>query len=266
MGENGSGKSTLIKMLSGAYQPTEGMLLRSGAPVALASPAEAQEAGVATVFQEFSVVPTLTVAENIFLGRWPTRHGSVDWVTMRSRARDALAAMDVADRRRCGAGQAVRRRTAAGGDRQGPAGRRLHADPGRTYHGAGIVGDHEAARLAETTAKPRGGHPLCFASPGRGGGACGQGDDPQGRAGCCERRPGEHLDPLHRPEDGRRRWLPLPEGADPARRRAAQRRKSGDAKSHRRRVVRRAPRRGLRNRRGARLRADGGGPGSVRRG
>jgi ribose transport system ATP-binding protein len=96
MGENGSGKSTLIKMLSGAYQPTEGTLLRSGTTVLLGSPAAAQEAGVATVFQEFSVVPTLSVAENIFLGRWPRRGGSVDWAAMRSRARDALAAMDVA--------------------------------------------------------------------------------------------------------------------------------------------------------------------------
>ncbi len=60
MGENGSGKSTLIKMLSGAYQPTERHVAsKDGAPVALASPAAAQEAGIATVFQEFSVVPTL---------------------------------------------------------------------------------------------------------------------------------------------------------------------------------------------------------------
>ncbi len=68
MGENGSGKSTLIKMLSGAYQPTAGEILKEGEPVVLASPIAARDAGIATVFQEFSVVPTLSVAENIYLG------------------------------------------------------------------------------------------------------------------------------------------------------------------------------------------------------
>ena len=62
----------------------------------LASPIAAREAGIATVFQEFSLVPTLSVAENIFLGRWPRRRGAIDWDAMRSGAREALAAMDVA--------------------------------------------------------------------------------------------------------------------------------------------------------------------------
>src|SRR5690349_7419489 len=73
MGENGSGKSTLIKVLSGAHRPASSRILRRGEPVALASPIAAREAGVATVFQEFSLVPTLTVAENVHLGRWPMR-------------------------------------------------------------------------------------------------------------------------------------------------------------------------------------------------
>ena len=62
MGENGSGKSTLIKVLSGAYRPSGGSILKSGTPIALTSPIVAREAGISTVFQEFSVVPTLCVA------------------------------------------------------------------------------------------------------------------------------------------------------------------------------------------------------------
>src|SRR4051812_8482239 len=95
MGENGSGKSTLIKILSGAFQPTAGEILKQGEPVVLANPIAARGAGVATVFQEFSVVPTLSVAENIFLGRWPERAGAVDWQAMRSGARQALAALEI---------------------------------------------------------------------------------------------------------------------------------------------------------------------------
>src|SRR4051794_38623119 len=95
LGENGSGKSTLIKMLSGAHQPDSGRILRRGVPVTLASPIHAREAGIATVFQEFSIVPSLTVAENIHLGRWPMRRRRIDWDAMRANAARVLAEMDV---------------------------------------------------------------------------------------------------------------------------------------------------------------------------
>ncbi len=96
LGENGSGKSTLIKTLCGAHRPEGGRILRSGEPVVFADPVEARRAGIATVFQEFSLVPTLTVAENVFLGRLPLRRGKqVDWARMHAEARGVLASMAV---------------------------------------------------------------------------------------------------------------------------------------------------------------------------
>jgi ribose transport system ATP-binding protein len=95
LGENGSGKTTLIKTLCGAHQPDAGSILRDGMPVVIASPMHARELGVATVFQEFSLVPTLTVAENIHLGRWPGSRAWLDWRRMRDEAHRAFAAMEI---------------------------------------------------------------------------------------------------------------------------------------------------------------------------
>ncbi len=96
MGENGCGKSTLIKMLSGAHQPDEGRILRLGAVTSLPTPTAAREAGVSTVFQEFSLVPHLSVAENIYLGRWPKKGARVDWAAMRAGATRVLGEMAIA--------------------------------------------------------------------------------------------------------------------------------------------------------------------------
>ena len=96
VGENGSGKSTLIKILSGAHQPDAGTILRNGVPVRLADPHAAREAGIATVFQEFSLVPSLSVAENIYLGRLPRKRGQIDWPALRTAAAAILADMNVA--------------------------------------------------------------------------------------------------------------------------------------------------------------------------
>ncbi|WP_132565990.1 sugar ABC transporter ATP-binding protein [Rhizobium sullae] len=71
MGENGAGKSTLMKILSGVYSDYEGLLLLDGVPVHFASVREAENAGIAIIHQELNLVPELTVAENIFLGREP---------------------------------------------------------------------------------------------------------------------------------------------------------------------------------------------------
>ncbi|MCB1376830.1 MAG: sugar ABC transporter ATP-binding protein [Alphaproteobacteria bacterium] len=69
IGENGAGKSTLLKVLNGIYHPDEGGIFVDGNPVTISSPRQAFDSGIAMVFQEQSVLPTLTVAENIFLGR-----------------------------------------------------------------------------------------------------------------------------------------------------------------------------------------------------
>jgi ribose transport system ATP-binding protein len=68
MGENGAGKSTLIKMLGGAHQPTEGTIELNGELIDISSPQASQEAGIGIIYQEFNLVPHLTVRENIFLG------------------------------------------------------------------------------------------------------------------------------------------------------------------------------------------------------
>ena len=96
LGENGAGKSTLIKMLSGAYQPDEGEILLDGQRVDVSSATVAQSVGISTIYQEFNLVPQLTVAENILLGRQPRRLGLVvDRRRMNSDARKLLEGIEV---------------------------------------------------------------------------------------------------------------------------------------------------------------------------
>jgi ribose transport system ATP-binding protein len=95
LGENGAGKSTLIKLLAGAYRPDEGEISLEGEPVLISSATEAQERGISTIHQEFNLVPQLSVAENIFLGRQPRRFGIVDRRKMRDEARKLLERMKV---------------------------------------------------------------------------------------------------------------------------------------------------------------------------
>src|SRR5438128_7284325 len=69
MGENGAGKSTLIKVLTGVYSYDAGEMHLAGTPICPVSPLHAQRLGIATVYQEVNLIPALSVAENIFLGR-----------------------------------------------------------------------------------------------------------------------------------------------------------------------------------------------------
>lgn len=96
MGENGAGKSTLMKILAGVHRSDEGSILKDGKPLHLPSPREALAAGISTVFQEMSLLPNLTIAENMFLGREPlTVSGSIDRRKMRAETAKALAELDL---------------------------------------------------------------------------------------------------------------------------------------------------------------------------
>ncbi|MFD0201738.1 MULTISPECIES: sugar ABC transporter ATP-binding protein [Saccharothrix] len=91
MGENGAGKSTLIKALTGVHPLAAGEVRYAGEPVSFTAPAEAQAAGISTVYQEVNLCTNLTVAENILLGREPRRFGRIDGKRMRARAAELLA-------------------------------------------------------------------------------------------------------------------------------------------------------------------------------
>lgn len=97
LGENGAGKSTLIKIMSGVVAPDEGHMTLDGRRVEFASPAVANAAGIVCVFQELSLIPELTVADNIIISNPPTRFGMIDRRTQRCMAEEALARAGAAD-------------------------------------------------------------------------------------------------------------------------------------------------------------------------
>jgi ribose transport system ATP-binding protein len=94
LGENGAGKSTLMKILSGAYQKTEGQIVLDGAEVEIKNPKHAQTLGISTVYQEFNLIPHLSIGENIFLGREPVRFaGLIDQRAILQEAKSALSGL-----------------------------------------------------------------------------------------------------------------------------------------------------------------------------
>lgn len=91
LGENGAGKSTLIKILAGVVQADSGSILLDGKPMTFASPAAANDAGIACIFQELSLLPDLSVADNISITYPPMRFGLIDHRAQRRMAEEALA-------------------------------------------------------------------------------------------------------------------------------------------------------------------------------
>lgn len=97
VGENGAGKSTLIKILAGHYMPDEGEIALDGQPLRIANPRESQRLGISIIHQELLLVPELSVAENISLGRLPKAGaGLIDWKSAQQRAASALALLNAA--------------------------------------------------------------------------------------------------------------------------------------------------------------------------
>src|ERR1700728_98077 len=96
LGENGAGKSTLVKILAGVYQPDSGTLTVAGREVTLHGPAAARAAGIAVIYQEPTLFPDLTVAENMFIGRQPLRSGRrIDTHAMRAEAAEIFTRLGV---------------------------------------------------------------------------------------------------------------------------------------------------------------------------
>ena len=107
VGENGAGKSTLIKVMTGVYQPDQGAIRYLGEPVTFARPLDAQAAGISTIYQEINLVPLLSVARNLFLGREPTRPAGPDRLRPDAPGGDAtILARYGIDRRRPSAARA----------------------------------------------------------------------------------------------------------------------------------------------------------------
>jgi simple sugar transport system ATP-binding protein len=95
MGQNGAGKSTLIKIMTGVHAPDTGCILLGGKAIHPSSTLDAQALGISTVYQEVNLCSNLSVAENIFIGRYPRRFGLIAWGAMRRQARTLLRRLNV---------------------------------------------------------------------------------------------------------------------------------------------------------------------------
>src|SRR5258705_9541618 len=96
LGENGAGKSTQLTILSGAQQPDGGTIELAGERIALATPHDAQRRGIVTIYQEFTLAPNMTIAENVFIGREPGPRLFVSWRRMAEETRAITSRLGLA--------------------------------------------------------------------------------------------------------------------------------------------------------------------------
>ena len=164
VGENGAGKSTIVKMLAGVHRPDTGTIELDGRPLELSAPADALAAGIAVIYQEPTLFPDLTVAENIVMGRQPLHLAAPGRPARDERAGQRLLRPPRRGHRPGPPGpRAVHRRPAARRDRQGAVAGRAGDRHGRADRGAvrrrGAAAVHRGARAAR-----RGGAALLFIS------------------------------------------------------------------------------------------------------
>ena len=95
VGENGAGKSTLMKIMAGAYIPDDGVILFQGEEIAFSHPVKAQEMGISIIYQEFNLLPERTVAQNIYLGREPSKYGVINLRQLNKQTEDVLRELGV---------------------------------------------------------------------------------------------------------------------------------------------------------------------------
>ena len=95
IGENGAGKSTLVKTLTGIYRPDQGIIELAGQPVTFSNPQDAMRAGITAVHQETVMFDELTVAENIYVGRHPSKGARIDWARIEVEAEKLFARLEV---------------------------------------------------------------------------------------------------------------------------------------------------------------------------
>jgi simple sugar transport system ATP-binding protein len=118
VGDNGAGKSTLIKILSGVHRPDSGEIRMDGRPVEINSPKVAMRLGIETIYQDASMVPTMSIARNLFVGREPLRFGAggigiMDHERMRRESTEAIANVDL-HLRSPGPSKSIRQRSPCG--------------------------------------------------------------------------------------------------------------------------------------------------------
>ena len=270
LGENGAGKSTLIKILAGVVAPDAGRIVLDGAEVAFDSPAAANRAGIVCIFQELSLVPDLSVADNIAISNPPRRFGLIDRRAQRRLAEEALERAGATGHPSDGAGQGLAAVAPAdGGDRQGAG-----APASRPHSRRGDFGAHrrrcrQGVRRPQALAPGGARAPLHFAPHARDRGACRREHGVQERRQCRDLRGRDEDRQRGRRNDDRARVQPhlsaeahgAPEGSDAAAR-GEESQLGGPAARH---LIHRRRRRSRRPRRARRTGTAGIAAGVVRR-